>query len=247
LAAAQVSELMGSYRAERTRAAKWRPPEKVDFPTNRNFESLQAYLDTLEADGGGGYLQPQYDAAVETNAWGLPGLAFVNGEASHGHTAHYIQYGPPIEVKDPNLTITDACIYVTTAQASKVARCGLYGCDIDGQPTTLISDFGSLSLASTGLKTYSAGLSVTPGKGHFLLAFYSDGSTAQTRTWYHPAPTVDPTVTTLNYVSRYYASNATDYTAGLPSAGVAYDADSWNATGSASHVLLRWSTTTAAT
>jgi hypothetical protein len=209
-----------------------------------NFDSLAKDLASTTSEG---YLQPQYDAAVESDAWGLPGLAFVNGEAGYGHTAHYIQYGPPIEVKDPNLTITDACIYVTTAQASKVARCGLYGCDIDGQPTTLISDFGSLSLASTGLKTYSAGLSVKPGKGHFLLALYSDGSTAQTRTWYHPAPTVDPTVTTLNYVSRYYASNVTDYTAGLPSAGVAYDADLWNATGAASHILLRWSSTTAAT
>jgi hypothetical protein len=53
-------------------------------------------------------------------------------------------------------TATSIAVEVTTLQATSVVRLGLYS-DLNGLPDALITDFGTVSAASTGVKTISPG------------------------------------------------------------------------------------------
>ena len=241
---------MGSGRSERTLAKKWRPAQKGVDGVDRNFESVADYIAQLEARVRAlECMQPQFDAAVESDSWSLPGVTFASDDGSSTPAAESIHYTVPFFISDPNLTITDACFYVVTAESGKIARVGLYGCDVDGQPTTLVSDFGSVSVATTGTKTYSAGLSVKPGVGVYMLALYTDGSSGEFRWWNAASRAVaDITAGTNNYLRRTYAANATDYTGGLPSTAEAIDTVvNGNTAETACLALLRWTTSTPAT
>jgi hypothetical protein len=75
-------------------------------------------------------------------------------------------------------TFTKIGLRVTTAEAAKVARLGIYNWS-SGIPTTLLLDAGTVSLAATG--EVEASISQSLGPGNYALAFISDATTAALR------------------------------------------------------------------
>jgi hypothetical protein len=75
-------------------------------------------------------------------------------------------------------TFTKMGIQVTTAEAGKVARLGIYNWS-NGKSTTLVLDAGTVSLAATGI--VEATISQTLSPGVYSLAIISDGTTAAIR------------------------------------------------------------------
>lgn len=63
-----------------------------------------------------------------------------------------------------NMTVDRIAVEVNTAAASQVARLGIYEADADGLPSTLLLDAGTVSVATTGVKTItiSQALSAQP-------------------------------------------------------------------------------------
>jgi hypothetical protein len=74
------------------------------------------------------------------------------------------------------LTITKAALRVTTSVASTNVRIGIRNMNQStGEPTTLVSDIGSVSSASAGRKTFT-GLSIALQPGWYYMEMVSDGA-----------------------------------------------------------------------
>ena len=72
-------------------------------------------------------------------------------------------------------TFTGLSVKVTTAEAAKNFRIGIYNDDA-GVPTTLVADFGAGSLAGTGLIEVAGSQALTAGA--YWLAFVTNSSSA---------------------------------------------------------------------
>lgn len=73
-----------------------------------------------------------------------------------------------------DMTITEAHIYCGGAAAGKVVRFGIRNFGNDGQPTTLVVDFGEKSVAATGDLAFT-GLSTAISAGTYVGNMISDG------------------------------------------------------------------------
>lgn len=73
--------------------------------------------------------------------------------------------------------ISAAC---TTLQAAGVLRVGIYDSDSTGTPNALLADMGTMSAASTGVKTITGASVVLPSAGLYWLAWVNQGAAA---TW----------------------------------------------------------------
>ncbi|MBA7602860.1 hypothetical protein ES703_09956 [subsurface metagenome] len=73
-------------------------------------------------------------------------------------------------------TMTFDAIYVavTTGDAGKSARVGIYNLDSDLAPSTLVQDYGTLSVAAAAIVSAVADQQLT--KGYYLTVFISDGT-----------------------------------------------------------------------
>lgn len=80
----------------------------------------------------------------------------------------------PLEVRTP-ITITQFTIEVTAVKTGMAVRVGIYRADKDWQPTSLVSDAGTISVGSQVVATLS-GLSISLQEGRYLIAFHSESN-----------------------------------------------------------------------
>lgn len=108
-----------------------------------------------------------------TTYYTIPGVSasVIGGTLTVGaNRIHYL----PIRVRR-SITIDQLAIEVTTnGSAGQTARLALYSCDNDRQPTSLIVDAGSVAVDSTGVKTASINVTLSPGT--YLLAFRTEAA-----------------------------------------------------------------------
>ena len=105
-----------------------------------------------------------------TSVLAAPGLVTLGGNQISGitYTAGSIFYFP-IFVDYP-MTVTQVQTNVSTLAASGTAVLGIYTANSSLQPVSLVSSFGTISTATTGLKTITS-LSVSLSRGFYLMAF----------------------------------------------------------------------------
>lgn len=102
----------------------------------------------------------------------LPGVIGVN-QSTLALTANQDRYFL-IKV-ETTLTLDQLVIEVTSAGTGGTsARLGIYNCDRDRQPTSLVLDAGTVAVDSTGVKSISISQQLTPGL--YLFVMNSDGA-----------------------------------------------------------------------
>lgn len=79
------------------------------------------------------------------------------------------------------ITVTQMALNVTTAEAGKSVRLGIYRADEDLQPTSLVVDAGTVSVGTTGKKSLAVEEVLSPGR--YLISFQTDSATAAFRGW----------------------------------------------------------------
>lgn len=108
----------------------------------------------------------------------------------------------------PAMTITEAAFYVSTAASGASVRLGLRRINASGAPSTLVAEFGTVSVASSGKKTIT-GLSVDIDEGWYFYDILSDGAPNTRGSTTNNAPLVlgfafDASVHTCNYLYRAF-------------------------------------------
>jgi len=128
------------------------------------------------SSGGGGGAATQGGFQSSTTAL-YPGYGLVSSPGNtQVLTTSRIYYAA--FVVGQSTTFTKMGIYVTTAQASTIARLGIYNWS-GGKSTTLVLDAGTVSLAATG--TVETTISQTLSAGVYSLAIIANSSTADIR------------------------------------------------------------------
>ena len=127
-----------------------------------------------------------YDALFGSVGRGIPStLAVYVGASTYALTANRL-YVHPIFVPQP-ITITQAQCEVSTLAASGNLVMGIYSAALSNnrvEPTSLLSSFGAVSVATTGAKTLSS-LSVAVNPGLYCIAWLADSApTMRTATAY---------------------------------------------------------------
>jgi len=110
--------------------------------------------------------------------------------------------------------------YCWTGEAGASLRCGLYSCDNNWLPVTLLADYGNMAGDTAGVKTITGGTTEVPA-GMFLLCVWpSNHSTVR---WSSPASAMpdvfgesSPASGAVSCAWRLQTETA-DYSAGLPS------------------------------
>jgi hypothetical protein len=121
-------------------------------------------------------------------------------------------------------TATAIAAYVTTALASSTVRLGIYGTTVAGKPTALLHDAGTVSAATTGVKTAAlATLALTPGVWWLAVAHQGVAGTLDLRgiytVWAESTMFGLPTATVTSGSSFYgWKTAATTVTGALPTA-----------------------------
>lgn len=101
----------------------------------------------------------------------LPGVV-ATGQTNAAIAANYL-YFHPIEVYS-TLTVSTLAVYVNAGVAGKSVRLGIYNASSAWQPTTVAVQTGAISVATSGLKSDTASVSLAPGR--YLTALVSDGT-----------------------------------------------------------------------
>lgn len=107
----------------------------------------------------------------------LPGVMLVASPSTLSPGAGTLYYFPII-VEAP-LRVTGLLCEITTGAAASNVRFGIYNCDENLQPTSLIVDGGSVSAASTGVVEATVDVVLPPGR--YLIAFNASSGTIAVR------------------------------------------------------------------
>jgi hypothetical protein len=123
---------------------------------------------------GGGQTQGGFQSSATAlyPGWGLTG----SSGSTFVPTANRVYYAA--FVVGQSTTFTAIGINVTTLQAAKVARLGIYNWS-GGKSTTRVLDAGTVSLGTTGVVEIA--ISQTLAAGVYSLAFIADSSTADVK------------------------------------------------------------------
>ena len=147
----------------------------------------QAVKEYVDANAGGGSIEPGNLVYLSANYGAVPGVNFTARGAAHVFVAGTMYYGC-FTVSEP-LTISVAKLVCFTESVGHSIRLGIYTADAEWKPTGLVSDIGTVDASTTGIKSLS-GLSISLSPGRHLAAVISDG-TPQTRTVAGVSNTVD--------------------------------------------------------
>jgi hypothetical protein len=122
--------------------------------------------------GAGSGVQPSGRArAGATQYYFAPGWSFT-GATVYAQPANTLQYWPLYF--DTSQTIDQLALEVTTAAAGGTfIRAGIFSADLDWQPTSLVTDAGTVAADTLGVKTFSVS---QPLIGRYLGATISDGA-----------------------------------------------------------------------
>lgn len=109
-----------------------------------------------------------------TAYYSIPGVIGVNDQSTTAVTSGTDTYWP-MYVRTP-IVVDQLAFEVTTLAAGQNARVGLYRADRDWQPISApLADSGSISLATTGVKTYTPGTAIFLQRGRYLSVINYDG------------------------------------------------------------------------
>ena len=131
-------------------------------------EGLQGFqgLEGGGATGFQGYWEAERTGGTSLNQ-GYGGFNTSNASIASAATQHRIYYSPIYIPFDRELN--EMICKVTTSASGATVRMGLYDSGSDGLPDVRIIDAGTVSAASTGVKSIT-GLSTTLGGGLFWIA-----------------------------------------------------------------------------
>jgi hypothetical protein len=134
------------------------------------------------------FLAPERDSAFKRGRgkfsgaaqYVVPGVGFTSVGTDNLFSGS--DYYAPFFVETP-IVIDVMAIEITTLEALKSVRIGVLAADTDWQPYGApLADSGSLSAASTGVKTYTPGTPIYLPRGRYLSAACSDSAaTVQAR------------------------------------------------------------------
>lgn len=145
-------------------------------------------------------------------------------------------YYSPFFVEAP-LLVDRLAFQVDTADAVGNVRVGIYTADTDLQPKALVVDSGSVSVATTGVKTYTPGSPVYLPRGRYLSVVQSDGTTVTLRQFdAMGTQAIDTGMGGSNNIRRF--SKTSTYGA-LPATGTAWDVANASGAGASHWVFLR--------
>lgn len=112
--------------------------------------------------------------SAATNYLSIPGLVQTS-QGSGQYNANYDHYAPML-VASP-IVVDQLSFEVSTAEAGKNMRVGLYAADARWQPIGApLADSGNISLTATGVKTYTPGTPLTLPRGRYLAAWNMDSN-----------------------------------------------------------------------
>lgn len=169
----------------------------------------------------------------------IPGV--IRGTDGAFSPASNTDYYAPVVVSAPIL-VDQLAFEVTTLEAAKNGRCGIYVADTDFQPVGApLADSGDISIASTGLKTYTPGTPLYLPRGRYLTVYNQNSATAALRSYQGNIAirTLDPALgaakelLTLT-VGRTYAA--------FPTPGTAWTTATYGSVGMHNLVVMRIST-----
>jgi hypothetical protein len=153
-----------------------------------------------------------------------------------GLTANFFHY-MPIEV-DTSITLDRLYAEITSAaSAGNTMRMGIYNCDTDLQPTSLVVDGGTVAIDATSAVSSTINQVLTPGR-YLLASLPQANCTVRCVFGWLPSLGFAPGLGGTSIVGELYASQA--YGA-LPATGPAWSQVTANA-GMAYHVWTRIST-----
>jgi hypothetical protein len=130
------------------------------------------------------FLVPERDRAFRrgrpksaTNYYTIPGAVAVSAAVQGGVTSNNYDHYAPFYVDAP-ITVDQLAAEVTTNTSGKNMRIGIYAADTDWQPIGApLADSGDLSIATTGVKTYTPGTPITLPRGRYLTVQNNDDNT----------------------------------------------------------------------
>lgn len=135
-----------------------------DVITAGHINDIRARLGGAIPPVAGGYTTGRFNTALEPTG------------NEYGPTANFIIV-VPIWLAEA-IDITAVCITLTTTEAGKNARVGLYDADSSGVPSDLIEDAGAFTVASGVDKEESLAASRSVGPGLIYGALITDSATA---------------------------------------------------------------------
>ena len=158
---------------------------------------------------------------------GVPGGTYSGTSASVALATDTVYYSPIFVQRA--ITIDAVFSYCNGAGVASAARLGIYNADTDLQPTSLVSDFGTYDLSTTGQKSITS-LSVTLSPGRYLSCLLSNNALASLyafnvvlpgMTFANPAD-VSQTILRLSGSLSYAALPSTGQTWATATAGNAF-------------------------
>lgn len=184
--------------------------------------------------------------------------AFKRGRAKGGATTYYsipgvictatstTSIGPLTDVDlyapffaDTPIVIDQAALEVTTLEAAKNLRAGIYAADTDWQPVGApLLDSGNISTATTGVKTYTPGTPLLLPRGRYLEVFNTSMTTGSYRVWNGSFLGANLR-TALGATSFTSVFSVTRAFAAFPTPGTAWDTTSGSNVNTEYPILLR--------
>lgn len=153
--------------------------ELTDTPSSFTGEAGKT-LSVNEAEGALEFQDPFTETLDPVDSttfrYTLPGWSVVG--MSSATTSSGVLYHIPFFVSNSGRTFPEAVINVTTADAGSIGRACLYEWS-EGSPGSLISDYGTVDVGTTGEKVFTT--SETLARGYYFLSFVTDGTPSLTR------------------------------------------------------------------
>ena len=159
-----------------------------------------------------------------TNIAGMPGRMFTSAEQNFNMLGpHDIVY-TDFYVSHP-ITVTTIKGQITSASAGSTTRVAIVELDGTLQPKSGHSVLGESTWDSTTTGARDSAVSLSLDPGVYAVSLYCDSTIPAFRAYYMaPLVIAQPAATANQFTARYYANNATDYTAGLPATMPNWDA-----------------------
>jgi hypothetical protein len=129
------------------------------------------------------FLAPERDSAFKRGRpkgggvtyYTQPGVALIGSANTYALVSDTDFYTPYFV--DTPLVVDQIAFHVTATGTATTARIGLYAADTDWQPKGApLADSGAVSVAGTGLKTYTPGTPIFAARGRYLGVMAANGT-----------------------------------------------------------------------
>lgn len=136
----------------------------------------------------------------------VPGAQGAAVGGAQVQTAGRLMYAPWLVKTD--ITLDRLAIEVTTAVAASNARLGIYNADTSWQPTTLVLDAGTVSCATTGIKTLTINQALPAGRYLAVHNVDTAGISLRTIVASHEMTGIDMSTSSFQNTAFWYVASA---------------------------------------